>query len=218
MIDARSGCMLRTSRVPVGPIALVPDKQLGRIYVLAYGPTIEGAPVGRSCVAALDPAISAVFLQHGPALLAELAECDAWETVVAAEPSPRRTMSDARLDDVARAFADMVDLKLPFTRGHSSGVAGLAEAASRTLQRPENEVTSVRRAALFHDLGRVGIPNGVWKKRGPLSASEWEQATVTGIIISRFANGKWQEDYINWDTFGMLRQMGVIPSAQAAGV
>ncbi len=127
---------------------------------------------------ALDPAVSAVFLQHGPALLAELAECDAWETVVAAEPFPRRTISDARLDDVARAFADMVDLKLPFMRGHSSGVAELAEAAARSLRLPENEVTIVRRSALFHDLGRVGIPNGVWEKPGPLSASEWEQVRL----------------------------------------
>ncbi len=45
-----------------------------------------------------------------------------------------------------------------------------------------------------------------------------KRATVTGIIISRFANGKWQEDYNNWDTFGMLKQMGVIPAPEAATV
>jgi HD-GYP domain-containing protein (c-di-GMP phosphodiesterase class II) len=142
------------------------------------GPQVALDMVHQRSGTALDPAVSAVFLQHGPALLAEVAECDAWETVVAAEPSPRRSISDARLDDVARAFADMVDLKLPFTRGHSSGVAELAEAAAHGLRLPANDVTTVRRAALFHDLGRVGISNGVWEKPGSLSASEWEQVRL----------------------------------------
>jgi steroid delta-isomerase-like uncharacterized protein len=44
------------------------------------------------------------------------------------------------------------------------------------------------------------------------------QATVTGIIITRFANGKWAEDRLNWDTLGMLQQLGVIPApAQPVG-
>lgn len=37
-------------------------------------------------------------------------------------------------------------------------------------------------------------------------------ATVTGTVISRFAGGKWVEDYNHWDTLGMLQQMGIIPS------
>jgi steroid delta-isomerase-like uncharacterized protein len=37
-------------------------------------------------------------------------------------------------------------------------------------------------------------------------------ATVTGIVISRFANGKWAKDHINWDTLGMLQQLGVVPT------
>ena len=35
--------------------------------------------------------------------------------------------------------------------------------------------------------------------------------TVTGTLISRFANGKWAEDWINLDVLGMLQQIGVIP-------
>lgn len=36
-------------------------------------------------------------------------------------------------------------------------------------------------------------------------------ATVTGIVISRFANGKWAEDQVSFDALGMLQQLGVIP-------
>jgi steroid delta-isomerase-like uncharacterized protein len=35
---------------------------------------------------------------------------------------------------------------------------------------------------------------------------------ITGIVISRFANGKWAEDYVNWDTLGMLQQIGAVPA------
>jgi HD-GYP domain-containing protein (c-di-GMP phosphodiesterase class II) len=33
----------------------------------------------------------------------------------------------------------------------------------------------LRRAALLHDLGRIGVPSGIWDKKGPLTRSEWEQ-------------------------------------------
>jgi steroid delta-isomerase-like uncharacterized protein len=46
-----------------------------------------------------------------------------------------------------------------------------------------------------------------------------KRATVTGIVISRFEDGLWAEDYVNWDTFGMLVQLGVIPApGQASAV
>ena len=35
---------------------------------------------------------------------------------------------------------------------------------------------------------------------------------MTGIVFSRFAFGKWAEDYVNWDTLGMLQQIGVVPA------
>jgi steroid delta-isomerase-like uncharacterized protein len=54
--------------------------------------------------------------------------------------------------------------------------------------------------------------------RGPLMGipATGRSGTVTGIIITRFANGKWQEDYNNWDTLGMLQQFGVIPTPEPA--
>jgi steroid delta-isomerase-like uncharacterized protein len=43
-------------------------------------------------------------------------------------------------------------------------------------------------------------------------------AIVTGVVISRFSADKWAEDYCHWDTFGLLRQLGVVPaSAQPVG-
>ena len=42
-------------------------------------------------------------------------------------------------------------------------------------------------------------------------------ATVTGITLSRFAGGKWAEDYNIWDTLGLLQQLGVVPAPGSAG-
>jgi HD-GYP domain-containing protein (c-di-GMP phosphodiesterase class II) len=126
----------------------------------------------------LDPSIAAIFLRYGAELLAELETADVLLAVVLAEPEPRKQIPDDRIDSIARAFGDMVDLKLSFTRGHSSGVSELAEAAARGLRLNEPDVFAIRRAGLLHDLGRMSVSNRIWEKLGPLTASEWEQVRL----------------------------------------
>jgi steroid delta-isomerase-like uncharacterized protein len=41
-----------------------------------------------------------------------------------------------------------------------------------------------------------------------------KQVTVTGITISRIAGGKIAEEWTNWDTLGMLQQLGAIPTPE----
>ena len=43
-----------------------------------------------------------------------------------------------------------------------------------------------------------------------------KQMTITGINISRIAGGKAQEDWTNWDTIGMMQQLGAVPQVAAA--
>lgn len=43
-----------------------------------------------------------------------------------------------------------------------------------------------------------------------------KQVTVTGITISRIANGKIAEEWSNWDTLGLLQQIGVVPALAGA--
>ncbi|MBM3946256.1 MAG: HD domain-containing protein [SAR202 cluster bacterium] len=82
-------------------------------------------------------------------------------------------------------MAHFVDLKSPYTLGHSTGVAALAEKAARKLRLPENEVATVRRAAMLHDLGRIGVPAGIWDKPGPLSQAEWERVRMHPYLTER---------------------------------
>ena len=127
---------------------------------------------------AFDPAVAAAFVEHGRGLLAEIAVSDPLLTVIDAEPEPHRSIAESRIDNLARAFADVTDLKSPWLHGHSTGVATLATAAARAMDRPNGEVTAIRRAGYLHDLGRVGVPSGIWDKPGPLTTAEWEQVRL----------------------------------------
>jgi HD-GYP domain-containing protein (c-di-GMP phosphodiesterase class II) len=133
----------------------------------------------------LDPTVAAAYLRHGPAILRQLGEADPLVAAVAAEPDPVRCIPERELDDCARAFADMVDLKAPFLHGHSSRVAELAAGAARSIGMPEEDVAAVRRAAWFHDLGRVAVPDGVWERPGRLSEGEWEQVRLHAYHTER---------------------------------
>jgi HD-GYP domain-containing protein (c-di-GMP phosphodiesterase class II) len=127
---------------------------------------------------ALDPSIAAAFLAEAPDLLEAGDPADAWVAVVEAEPEPGERVSDRQFDEVARGFADVVDLKSPYLHGHSEGVAALAESAAGQAGLAEADVVMLRRAALLHDLGRVGIATGIWEKPEKLTTSEWEQVRL----------------------------------------
>ena len=126
----------------------------------------------------LDPEIAEAFSHHGQSLLEDLQDGDVWKTLLASEPEPHRTAGETRLDEISHAFADMADLKLTFTRSHSSEVARLSEGAATHLGLKADATRNLKRAALFHDLGRVGIPNGVWEKPRPLTTSDWERVRL----------------------------------------
>ena len=59
------------------------------------------------------------------------------------------------------------------TDDHSHRMVVLAEATARALQQPEEEVHIVRLGALLHDIGKIGIPDAILHKPGPLSEEEW---------------------------------------------
>jgi len=136
-----------------------------------------------------DPAVADRFARVGAGVLGRLAAADVWAEVLEAEPRPVRRIPRERLDDVARAFADMVDLLTPFTLGHSAGVAQLAGEAAGLLGVPDGDADLLRRAALLHDLGRVAVSGSVWERPGPLTATQWEQVRLhpyhTERILSR---------------------------------
>jgi putative nucleotidyltransferase with HDIG domain len=92
--------------------------------------------------------------------------------VLSLEPGRLRKIDQRGLDDVASAFAEIIDAKSPFTYKHSANVAMFAEALGAQLGMNAAAQVRLRRAGLLHDLGKVGISNRVLDKNGPLDATE----------------------------------------------
>ena len=132
-----------------------------------------------------DPSIARTFTREADALFDAIERESLWEYFLEVEPEPHATANAARFDDVALAFARVADLKSVWTLGHSSGVAQLADAAAEALGLSDAEKRLLHRAALLHDLGRVGAPNRIWDKPGKLSASEWEVARMHAYWTER---------------------------------
>jgi HD-GYP domain-containing protein (c-di-GMP phosphodiesterase class II) len=89
------------------------------------------------------------------------------------------------LGGVLEAMADLVDLKSPYLAGHSRGVADLAGEAARVSGQPADAVSTLRRAGLIHDLGRLGVSNAIWDKPGPLTQAESERVRLHPYLTDR---------------------------------
>ena len=127
---------------------------------------------------AYDPRVVDAF----SALGGWTAEAD-WEAVLEDEPKPEQRATD--LDLVLEVMADFADLKSSWTRGHSRRVARLASSAAERAGLGVEEVETIRRCGLIHDLGRVGVENGIWDKAGPLSVDEWEKVRLHPYLTER---------------------------------
>lgn len=77
------------------------------------------------------------------------------------------------LDDIASAFADVVDAKSPFTAGHSKRVTLYADMVAETLGLDAPHRRFIRRAALLHDIGKLAVSNQILDKPGKLDEAEW---------------------------------------------
>ncbi len=98
---------------------------------------------------------------------------DQLEYVSDLEPEDRIMVADeARLDQVAQAFARVIDAKSPYTAQHSSGVAAIAVAIGAGMDCATEELVVLRRAGLLHDIGKLGISNLILDKPSRLTEAE----------------------------------------------
>ena len=160
------------------PARLVAVASQAVIFDRLGGPDAAVAALRQRSGGWLDPEAVAEFEIVGPKLLREVDAVDMWQAVLDAEPLPYRCVPADQIDAVARAFGYFVDLKSPYLFGHSTGVAALAEQAGRVLRLGDETCLMLRQAGLFHDLGRVAVPTGVWEKPGPLGRGDWERVRL----------------------------------------
>jgi HD-GYP domain-containing protein (c-di-GMP phosphodiesterase class II) len=105
-----------------------------------------------------EPELVDLFLTSAEKLLAGLEGPVDRATILALEPEPHSMLDEEAREEAYLAIADMIDMRMPFTFGHSRAVASLAAAAARKIALPASDVRDVRRAAYTHDIGELTVP------------------------------------------------------------
>ena len=95
-----------------------------------------------------------------------------------------RLRGDA-VDAALGAIADFVDLKSPYTLGHSRRGGRAGRGAGALGLGPPRTSDALHRAGLVHDFGRLGVSNAIWDKPGPLGAGEWERVRLHPYFTER---------------------------------
>ncbi len=122
----------------------------------------------------------------------ELSAPDIQRRIFAFEPARHKTAVDEEyLDDIAAAFAQVINSKSPFTSGHSERVTLFTDMVAEELGVPLDRRRWLKRAALLHDIGKLGVSNAILDKPGKLDDAEWAamklHAAHSETILSRIA-------------------------------
>lgn len=112
------------------------------------------------------------------------------QAVLALEPAQHQVEVDEDyLDEIAEGFGQVVDSKSPFTAGHSQRVGHYADRIAATLGLDDARRRWLKRGALLHDVGKLGVSNRILDKPGKLDAEEWaavqKHASYTHAILGR---------------------------------
>src|SRR3984893_144527 len=83
-----------------------------------------------------------------------------------------KTYIDAQVRAVVLSLASSIDSKHPSTAGHSDRIAGYAVRLAEDLRLNDGDLEILRMASLLHDVGKVGVPDSILTKPGPLTIEE----------------------------------------------
>lgn len=153
--------------------------QMLEVFYTAYGADAARQMARRRRGIWFDPHLVDIFF-------AELADDDAfWQTlqsenlladISAYEPPDRILHADQdKLDQIAEAFARVIDAKSPYTSRHSARVAEIVLVMADQLSLPAEERRDLWRAALLHDIGKLAVSNTILDKPARLNDAEWAQ-------------------------------------------
>ena len=149
------------------------------------GKTGESSSIGSSEIDQLsDKTVIEVFASqvakkydniHVPSVYQELVNHieKKTSTHAANATNPQLKTDDLMLETIT-SLAGALEAKDRYTRGHSQAVANYAVALAHALKMTPAEVEEIRAAAFLHDIGKIGIPEDILCKQGPLNEKEWE--------------------------------------------
>ncbi len=167
------------------PMRLVHVAKDASLFLSASGAERARSVLEERSGTAYEPRLADLAVLNLGEMLADLDEARMWEHALDSEPTPPIWLSGEKIDAGFGTIAAITGLKSPWLREHSTGVAELAEAAAWRMGLQADSVTSLRRAGLAHDLGRVGVSNAIWEKPGPLGFGEWERVRLHAHFTER---------------------------------
>jgi HD-GYP domain-containing protein (c-di-GMP phosphodiesterase class II) len=139
-----------------------------------------------------DPSLVAALkrVAADPAFWAMLNDPQLDAAVFALEPGRTEVaLDDDYLDEIAAAFGQVVDAKSPYTSGHSARVALYTDMIAESLGLSAERRRWLKRGALLHDVGKLGVSNAILDKPGKLDDAEWAavklHAAHTETILRR---------------------------------
>jgi len=99
-----------------------------------------------------------------------------------------RTLKKAHLESV-KVLAEAIDAKDPYTRGHSDRVKGMSLRLALSLGLTEDKMEILEYGALLHDIGKIGINDGILQKEGPLTPEEFQLIQEHPLIGVKIVEG-----------------------------
>lgn len=182
---------LRGEAIPVfSRIALL--AQVVDVFNVSDGVDAASWEVEDRCGSWFDPAVVAAFrrVAESAEFWERLAAPDLDRAVFALEPGRFEVpLDEDYLDEIAMAFGQVVDSKSPYMAGHSSRVALYTDRIAQALEIAPARRRWLKRAALLHDMGKLGVSNAILDKPGKLDVEEWaavqRHAQFTEAILSR---------------------------------
>jgi len=157
-------------------VRMVTLSQDAIVLTEAHGAETMAAMIAKRKGGAYEPALADSFLGQYQRLLEGTDGAIDRETILALEPLPHAVLDDAACEEAYLAIADMVDMRMPFTFGHSRAVASLADAAGKRMGLPATDIRELRWSGYVHDIGELAVPVSTWMKAKPLTARETDAA------------------------------------------
>jgi putative two-component system response regulator len=117
---------------------------------------------------------------------------------------------------IVRALVNAQEAKDPFLRGHSQRVAAMSAAIASAMGLPDDTVEDLRLSGQLHDIGKIGIPEALLHKAGPLTEDEYtrvkEHVRIGMDILTPLAPlarvlPAIQDHHERWDGSGYPRQL-----------
>ena len=139
---------------------------------------------------ALVRALERVVGEAGESFWQALRDPTLAQRVYALEPARHSVpLDDDYLDEIAEAFGQIIDAKSPYTAGHSARVGLYADLIAEQLGLDAARRRWLRRGALLHDLGKLGVSNTVLDKPGRLDEAEWEAVRMHALYTEQILSG-----------------------------